>query len=866
MPSVELLKLIAGLVGVPLLVVLAALLLLIYPQARLVLGDVLRLFGFVGRWARRASLAAEMEGSINTFTKEYNTTVSEAVLPECRVTWVTGENHAQTVTPGSVVVRVSLGPDHDANILNAATTFVRHSLLPRAKAHLAAATATALDLILVRNILRRAKRSALRIFNEQFTSQSEPARNAYYKLEDVDKAGLLNRVLIQEYHYFGEFIGDQAPRPEHQHDADEFLNWLHQLCTKADDERALLSYSSAGFRVGVILVAREETYRTYGLEPYLRRAATYSAEGFRTLYLLSRGRSRGAITKTIAANLCETGGFEALLKRPDVEIGDSRSGEVITCIPLRLDRVALVQAAWDRLQKAKEAGTDVNALITTVDLDAIEVDVYGLRVAVQNPYLAGLEIPDARKYFKRNQEIAIKVVEVDPATNVLVVSNVGTATDPKRIVDAFSESAAEALHARVIGFRGVDGLETGIRIAFEQTPIEGYITRSRACFSRFVALSAKYPISSVIYVRVLSFRSEYNTWTCEITNLVDPWDALSDYREGDLVDVTIREIAERYVICELVEGVEGAVYAHEIAWGNEEERLRAIEGLTPGQNIAARILEFDKTNRTLKLSFKRASQSPMGRHYTEIKGRSVLAEVVELKPNGVVVRFQGTEHNAFLPIRELTWGYCGSVERVVELGQVLAVQAIAYREDWDSITVSAKQSRINEYERCRARLAHGDSVEGTIWACGQDSVFVEIEFDGSTAAAYVHRSEVSNRAYVTPELLPEVLPRKAKFTFEVKRFDDSHRVIEVSRRRWMRTNHWSLNYGDTYRCRAIPIEKGKVLLYGNELEYVGPASGLGSEKEIDVIVTRKGVSDRDLEVEYGREAVPRSAKRKRSGV
>ena len=96
MPSVELLKLIALALGLPLTAVLLAVALLVYPPARLLLGDVLKTFWFVGRWLRRAAIASEVEGSVNSFVNQYNQEATDLVLPHCRVEWVTADNHAQT--------------------------------------------------------------------------------------------------------------------------------------------------------------------------------------------------------------------------------------------------------------------------------------------------------------------------------------------------------------------------------------------------------------------------------------------------------------------------------------------------------------------------------------------------------------------------------------------------------------------------------------------------------------------------------------------------------------------------------------------------------------------------------------------------
>ena len=863
MPSVELLKLIAVTLGVPLIAVLTALFLLVYPQARAVLGDVIRAFGFMCRWVRRASLAAEMEGGINSFTKEFNPSAADEILPECRVRWVAGNNYAETLTAGSVVVRLSFGVEHDTNLYNAAATFVRHSLLPRAKAHLTSDTATALDLILIRNIVRRVKRSALRLFHEAFNSYAEPTRVVYYKLEDVDRQGLLSRILVPEYQHFGELVDERAPRPESAREADEFLNSLYQLATREQDERTLLHFARAHFGVGVILVAREETYSKYGLEPYLRRAATYASDGYRSVYLLSRGQRRGAIAKKIAKKLCEIGGFEAQLKNPDVRIGDPTAGEIITCIPLTVDHVALVQIAWERVEQARIAGDLVLASVVAVDREGIDLDVYGLRVRVENPHLGGIEILDATRYFRRGDELRVMVVEADQSTLHLAVSNVGSETDPKVIVDTFSGQAAESVIGTVIGYSTIDGLDTGLKVRFHETPTQGYISRTRASRSRFAQLREKYPLEARINVKVLRFKHEYNTWTCEVASLPDPWDTVTELHPGELCDVVIREVAERFVVGEVVEGVEGFVYPSEIAWGGDEERRQRIEALIPGEICSARVLHFDRTNRDLRLSLKRVVLSPREQFFLEVKGKIVDVEVTEIRNSGAVVRFQPTDQTGYLPIRELTWGYCDAVERLASVHEVIAVKAIDYREDLDSIIVSAKSARPNDYEALRSRTTVGGTVRGTIWTFGKGLAFVDIALNGITAAGYLHQSEVSNRQFVTPELFRKLVHKGDEYAFEIKRFDDPHRVAELSRRRWLKSHYSDLQYGTPCRCRVAPLDDRRMHLYGDELECVVPIEGLVGQEEIEVIVERKGETERDLRVHYDWPVVPSHRGRRR---
>lgn len=164
MPTVELIKLIALLLGVSVpILILGMILPLMYPRLKLLISDVAGFVGFLGKWVRKTSLATEVEGAVNSFVKQYNSELITPFLPDCDVEWVTEGNHEAVMTPGKVIVRLSFSQDRDLNIYNAATLFVRIGLLPRTKPFLSRMLASAIDLLIVRNLLKDAQRTALRV-------------------------------------------------------------------------------------------------------------------------------------------------------------------------------------------------------------------------------------------------------------------------------------------------------------------------------------------------------------------------------------------------------------------------------------------------------------------------------------------------------------------------------------------------------------------------------------------------------------------------------------------------------------------------------------------------------------------------------
>lgn len=855
MPSIELLTAIAAALGVPLAVLLLSVALLAYPQTRLLLGDLLKWLAFAGRWVRRSAIAAEVEGSLNSFVNKYNQEAASAILPQCKVEWVNAENHAVTISPGSVIVRVSLGRDHDKNFFAATTTFVAHSFLPRTKVFLEKATARSLDLIMVNGILRAGRR-ALEVFNEQFVNEPEPVREKYYKLEDVEQEGLLKRILFRELDQLGASLGDRVPRSEHADEVERFLAWLHGLATRERGDATKLSFDGRWLRVGVILVAREETFLLYGIDPYLQRAISYAAQGFESIYLLSRGARRGDLVKRIARDLENLGGFESLAKQWDIRVGNPQSNEVVTCVPLRVDAVALIQTAWERIVTAKANGKPVQGTVLLVGPTRVDVEVYGLEASLVPDSICGIPGADPTKYFRAGDELVLDVVEAEPGRNHLVLSNIGTETDPRRVVDAFAAAKDQVVFAMITRHMIRDEVEIGCQVALEGTPTPGFLPRTRARRSRFKSLVDELPVGNHLAVKVLSFQSARNKWLCEAADRPDPWTTLQSYAVGETYDVTIREVAERYTVCELIDGVEGRVTKHDVAWGSDADVHQAMQELQPGQVRPAVLLTLDPEHRTARFSFRQVVTSATRQYFDEVKNRVFNATVQTVHEQHAELTATEGQHRVVLRIRDAVWGYCTSLDWLLKVGDTIGLVALAYDTRSDSIFGSIKLAWRNDYRIVVTRLTQGLSVVGEVVAVGPDQAYISASVDDKTVAGYVHKSQVSNIAFVGAEELGQLMPKGSKWTLVVKRTDDRHQVVEFSRRGWLLRSFLNVEYGKTYSGAIQTLPSGRCLFVSDELEaYVGRfregRPGTGSTAE--VIIARKGGSPRDLEIGFATE-------------
>ena len=194
-------------VSIPLLVIIIFVAMYVYQPLRVIVSDLFRLFGWLGKFVRRNCLKHEIEGSLNSIANKLNKEVSDEFLPNCHLKWVTPRNQKAVLENGKAVVCVSFDKrGHDINFYNVAYSFIQVSLLPNTKAFLKAYTRKAIDLLMTKLVLKYIRRSVLRIFNENFVKVETDCKDVYLRLEESENKGLFRSLLLRELKFFGEAV------------------------------------------------------------------------------------------------------------------------------------------------------------------------------------------------------------------------------------------------------------------------------------------------------------------------------------------------------------------------------------------------------------------------------------------------------------------------------------------------------------------------------------------------------------------------------------------------------------------------------------------------------------------------------------
>ncbi len=822
--------------------------LMLYPKVKIILSDILKIFGWVNKWFRKRSVELDIEGSINSFTHHFNSEVIEPFLPDCIVQWVSEENQSTVLEPGKAIVRVSFkGHDKNLNYYNATYSFVQTALLNQTKPFLRNNISNAIDLLVTKIILKGSRRPALTIFNNKFRDISDDYKETFFKLEETDREGLFKRILLQEYHFLGETIGDKSPDQSIEEETENFFEWFYSLATRELDEQTVLYYEAEHIRVGVVLVASDETYQLHGRDPYLRRANIYASKGFESIYFLSRGRRKGKILKDIVKELESTGCFSILTRHPDVKIKEKHdeAPKIISCIALRPDITTIVQKAWSRMQKAYDEKKTVKVTIESVTKDSIDVDAYGLRASIPRSSLSSLSIADARQYFREYTDLSVKVVNIDPINNDLELSNIDTDTDPQKYIETLEEKLKDTPSvAKVEAILDHGGYEFGMIAKIAGVTIGCYIPRLKATKSRFISLSKKYPIGAEVRIIPLSYNTTHARFECSIDELEDPWSNINQYQVNNQIETIIRQITERYIICELEEGLEGRIYVEELSWQSIDKNLENIKEFKVGEKIKVKVVHINTEKKYIILSVKRLANSPTEDYCTANKGKIVEATIQSVSSWGATVLLGEDNYEGNLHISEILWGYCDNIYNHINKGRIIEVKIMEYDPRYNRISVSKKQTVRNDYKEFEAKHKMGDDVIGTIKSLENDRFSVEIKFsDNMIAQAYIHCSELSNILFIDENIIASILKIGKEYTFIIKRIYDDIQVIELSRGQLFLKNYDKLEYGKEYSGRYISSSKGaKNIIQTDKYEGNIVASKFLQKKllgDVKVIIARK---------------------------
>ncbi len=791
----------------------------VWAKGKVVLGDILKIFGWAGKSVRKLSVKSEYEGTINSIIHDYNKNFESPILTTCKIEWVTPENQRNILKENEAIICLSFDQkDHNLNFYNATLNFVQTALIAKAKDYLDKHSSKAIDLLTTHIILRNNRKEVLTTFRKKMSEFDDETRKEFENLAPTNDKGLFLNILLPEFHFYGELIDSLPPTSEYNIEANGLLHWFKELATREFDERTNLKYISKNLKVGVILVGKDETWETQGASAYTKWADFYATENYNSVYILARGSNGYERATTVTKILTQSKGFDQLNKNPKIKCVSAEGQEyIVTCYSLRPNRATISYLAWESFKEHKSNGTVVPAIVDSVQKEAIVVNVFGLKFELATNLLSDFEIPDARKIFKIEDELYLNIIEFDIDKQHIILSNKGTVSDPKHYIEAVLN--ADKVYPCKVEKIQVDkqGLQTGLKVSTPEMPHWIYIPKFKATPSRFLDLNTKFPIGTELNVIIDNYAAFSSNFVGHLETLVDPWaDGNFDkYRIGDIINVTVKQINEFSIICEIEEGLECSFPRQEISWTHEECNTSRFK---VDDEIEILIIAVDASKKRIDVSIKRLSKTPELEYFEANLNKVVEVEITKVVPGkGLAVKYEGGVNTGFIHWFEIGYGSVGSFENIYKQGDKLNVVVSSFDSDKNSLKFSIKKQYTHQFDQWTAAIDQNESVQGTVIRYFENSAQIELVQDGFIVQAFVLRKFISNYAFIEKDDLPFYLPIGERFHFYISELDEERKTISLTRTEFLMELE-KPNYGDKIQVEYVKENHSKGFFYSDLLE------------------------------------------------
>lgn len=791
----------------------------VWAKGKIVLGDILKIFGWAGSSIRKLSVKSEYEGTINSIIQDYNKNFENPVLPNCKIEWVTPENQQNILKENEAIICLSFNKkDHNLNFYNATLNFVQTALIAKAKDYLNKQSAKAIDLLTTHIILRNNRKEVLTTFRKKLNEFDDETKKEFETLAPTNEKGLFLNILLPEFHFYGELIDTLPPSSEYNTEANGLFHWFKELATREFDERTNLKYISKNLKVGVILVGKDETWESQGAAAYTKWADYYATENYNSVYVLARGNNGYERATKVTKILTHSKGFDQVNKNPKIKCVSVEGQEyIVTCYSLRPNKATIAYLAWESFKEYNANGSLVPAIVDSVQKETVFINAFGLKFELSNNLLSDIEIVDARKVFKTEDELYLNIIEFDSDKQHIILSNKGTISDPKHFIEAVL-SADKAYICKVEKIQ-VDkqGLQSGLKVSTPELKHWIYIPKFKATPSRFLDLNTKFSVGTELNIVIDNYTSFSSNFIGHIETLTDPWDSNSfkKLQPHDTLNVTVKQINEFSVVCEIEEGLECGFSKQEISWKHEECNTSKF---SIDDKVEVIIVAIDIDKKRIDVSIKRLSKTPELEYFDTNLNKIVDVEIANVvSGKGIAVKYQGGANTGFIHWFEIGYGSVGRFENTFREGDKIKVVVYDFDSEKNSLKFSIKRKFTHQFNDWVTAINYNEPVKGKVIGYFENAAQIELTQNGFTVQAFILRKSVSNYAFVESDDLPNYLPIGESYHFYISEINDDWQTISLMRTEYLEQSK-KPEYGNKIKVKYVKENHTKGYFYSDELE------------------------------------------------
>lgn len=258
--------------------------------------------------------------------------------------------------------------------------------------------------------------------------------------------------------------------------------------------------------------------------------------------------------------------------------------------------------AWDELQAKFDAGEAFEVTVTDVVKGGLVADV-GVRGFIPASMVERHFVEDFSGY--KGRTLRVKVKEIDRENNKVILS-------AKDVLDAEYEANKQQIMANLQPGQTLEGTVqrlTPFGAFVDIGGIDGLVHVSEMAWSHVAHPSDVVSEGQSVKVKVLKVDPSLGKISLSIKAAQPgPWESASgQFKTGDIVTGVVKRLVSFGAFVEIAPGVEGLVHISQIA---HRHIATPFEVLKEGQEVKAKVLDFNPSEKRVSLSIKETEEAP----------------------------------------------------------------------------------------------------------------------------------------------------------------------------------------------------------------------------------------------------------------
>lgn len=329
---------------------------------------------------------------------------------------------------------------------------------------------------------------------------------------------------------------------------------------------------------------------------------------------------------------------------------------------------------------------------------------------------------------------------------------------------------------------------------------------------------------------------------------------LENLKVDDVVDCTVKNIADFGAIVEIDDALPGLIRTSDLSWSI---RVKPQEVVKLNEKIKAKVLNIDYEKERVFLGVKQLTQDPWEDIDNKFQvGQSVKVSVRSVVPYGVYGVVDNI-YSAFIPLSELPSDKkITNPHEFAKVGDEMDASIIRINKEKRELVLSLKHISFDPWKEAAKKYAIGTVLKASVKKITTFGAFVTLE---PGIDALLHISDISWKKIKHPQ---EVLRENEIIEVIVLSVDLDNRKIAVGMKQ-LKPNPWETvakkyKEGDIVVCKIVRFFKGSPIAEFEELECAligtkekgAPTINLAIDDQVEGVLEKISVLNKEIVIKF----------------